>query len=489
MPRGTPLSPFERGQIAALKTEGKGINEISRMMERSSKVIRNYLKDPAGYGTHKTGGPKPKLTPRDKRALYKAASNKQLFTNFAESAMATTTFYCDECDMSFDDEMGVRKHMSEMHNSYFPYKCFTCKKNRVNHETESAEQMYQHTSTVHEGIEPDVRYSIELKVAIQNRRRPSAEQNSLNYSKIPANRVLISENMSTLTEMNPGASEFEVNANSSNMLRTDEWLARNIQPDNGSTRQDDPNLGLDLQNVRLFTTGENELADIRNCRLLSAEQVSEDDSKHAISQGFISVRDTLTNSGDDAIENVIISTEIKQECNNVEVHESTNNDNIGTTNEGITHSIQPESGSARGDESNSNEILQENIEALHNSAMAGRAPKKKQCSYKQFGCERMSHRLEWMEMKKVKKTKDPNAPKHGRTAYILWLMDSRSRITKPGLSVTDVAKAAAVEWNALKDKTKWEKAAAEDKERYWKESAVYDKKKLAPSCSELYESD
>ncbi|KAI1693282.1 hypothetical protein Ddc_22955 [Ditylenchus destructor] len=68
--------------------------------------------------------------------------------------MATTTFFCTECDMGFEDEMDVRNHMSEMHLSYFPYKCFTCKKSGVNHETVSAELMYQHTSTVHEGIEP-----------------------------------------------------------------------------------------------------------------------------------------------------------------------------------------------------------------------------------------------------------------------------------------------------------------------------------------------
>ncbi|KAI1714480.1 HMG (high mobility group) box domain-containing protein [Ditylenchus destructor] len=79
--------------------------------------------------------------------------------------------------------------------------------------------------------------------------------------------------------------------------------------------------------------------------------------------------------------------------------------------------------------------------------------------------------------KKAKKAKDPNAPKRGMSAYMLWLKDSRARITKPGMSVTDVSKAAGVEWNALKDKSKWEKAAAEDKKRYEKESAAYNKKK------------
>ncbi|VDK18764.1 unnamed protein product [Anisakis simplex] len=69
--------------------------------------------------------------------------------------------------------------------------------------------------------------------------------------------------------------------------------------------------------------------------------------------------------------------------------------------------------------------------------------------------------------------KDPNAPKRGKSAYIFWLSDNRARFTKPGVSVVEVTKAAAVEWNVLKDKSKWEKMAAEDKKRYVKELASY----------------
>ncbi|KAF8375605.1 hypothetical protein PRIPAC_82034 [Pristionchus pacificus] len=75
--------------------------------------------------------------------------------------------------------------------------------------------------------------------------------------------------------------------------------------------------------------------------------------------------------------------------------------------------------------------------------------------------------------KATRAKKDPNAPKRGASAYMLWLKDNRSRITKPGMSVIDVSKQAGVEWNAVKDKSKWEKAAAEDKKRYEKEMAAY----------------
>ncbi|KAI1691228.1 hypothetical protein Ddc_24368 [Ditylenchus destructor] len=231
-----------------------------------------------------------------------------------------------------------------------------------------------------EFLRKDVRFSFldfpskqnELKVSIQNCRRPSAEQTLPNDSKILVPRVLISsgttldgigntaaENISTSTEMNSGASEFEVNANNDNMIRTDEWLTHSIQPDNGSTRRDDPNLGLDLQDVRLFMARENELnAVVENCRRPSAEHFLEDDSKPVL------LRDTMTDAIDNATENRVTSTEIKQE-----------NDSVEVDNEAVTHSTQLESGSALGNESNLNECLQENIETQHNSAViaTGRA--------------------------------------------------------------------------------------------------------------------
>uniref|UniRef100_A0A914P5X3 HMG box domain-containing protein n=1 Tax=Panagrolaimus davidi TaxID=227884 RepID=A0A914P5X3_9BILA len=78
--------------------------------------------------------------------------------------------------------------------------------------------------------------------------------------------------------------------------------------------------------------------------------------------------------------------------------------------------------------------------------------------------------------KRGKKDKDPNAPKRGKSGYMIWLAENRARLTKPGMGVTDVTKAAGVEWGQIKDKTKWDKLAAEDKKRYEKEMAAYKKK-------------
>lgn len=51
------------------------------------------------------------------------------------------------------------------------------------------------------------------------------------------------------------------------------------------------------------------------------------------------------------------------------------------------------------------------------------------------------------------------------------MQENRANLKKPGMSVSDVAKAAGVEWGKLKDKSKWEKKAEEDKKRYERELA------------------
>uniref|UniRef100_A0A1I7X1Z7 HMG box domain-containing protein n=1 Tax=Heterorhabditis bacteriophora TaxID=37862 RepID=A0A1I7X1Z7_HETBA len=123
--------------------------------------------------------------------------------------------------------------------------------------------------------------------------------------------------------------------------------------------------------------------------------------------------------------------------------------------------------------------------------------------------------------KAERKKKDPNAPKRAQSAYMLWLNENRSKLAKPGMSVVDVSRvsiihylnlvhflvksayflarpmltyflqmfmyfvnlvftmtlyilqAAGVEWATVKDKSKWEKQAAEEKKRYEKEMAAY----------------
>jgi hypothetical protein len=69
---------------------------------------------------------------------------------------------------------------------------------------------------------------------------------------------------------------------------------------------------------------------------------------------------------------------------------------------------------------------------------------------------------------------DPNAPKRPLTAYFLWLKDNRARISQPGMTAPQIAKQAGTEWNALGDKSHWQKMAEQEKQRYEVAKAQYD---------------
>lgn len=80
-----------------------------------------------------------------------------------------------------------------------------------------------------------------------------------------------------------------------------------------------------------------------------------------------------------------------------------------------------------------------------------------------------------MRKKRVKKVKDENKPKRAASAYFIWLAEIREQIKKdnPGISITEISKKAGEMWKEVKDKSKWEKLAAEAKKEYEKAMADY----------------
>jgi len=72
------LNDFEKGQISILTTSGKTITEISNTINRSRRVIKNYLDMSENCGLKNKEVRKPKLTPRDNRMILKAASNNNI---------------------------------------------------------------------------------------------------------------------------------------------------------------------------------------------------------------------------------------------------------------------------------------------------------------------------------------------------------------------------------------------------------------------------
>ena len=78
MPKSFPLSNEEEAKILAYNKCGKSAREVARLIGRSHKVVTIYLKNPALYDKKKKRGVTTKLSPQDKRVIYRLASNSTL---------------------------------------------------------------------------------------------------------------------------------------------------------------------------------------------------------------------------------------------------------------------------------------------------------------------------------------------------------------------------------------------------------------------------
>jgi len=78
---------------------------------------------------------------------------------------------------------------------------------------------------------------------------------------------------------------------------------------------------------------------------------------------------------------------------------------------------------------------------------------------------------------KAKKVKDPNAPKKGMSAFMLFSNDQRNKIKadNPELSFGEIGRKVGEAWKALTDKQKqvYVKKSEEDKKRYESEMETY----------------
>ena len=77
MSTGKKLSEEEKIKISTLKAETtKSNREIARIINRSEKVMRNYLIDPVNYGNRKVSGAPCKISTSAKRLIVRVAANK-----------------------------------------------------------------------------------------------------------------------------------------------------------------------------------------------------------------------------------------------------------------------------------------------------------------------------------------------------------------------------------------------------------------------------
>ena len=94
---------------------------------------------------------------------------------------------------------------------------------------------------------------------------------------------------------------------------------------------------------------------------------------------------------------------------------------------------------------------------------------------------------------KPRKSKDPNAIKRPKSAYMYFSQEKRAQVKEenPDIKFTEVAKKLSELWKETEDKSEWEKQATEDKERYTKEKlerepASGDKKPKRPKSAYIF---
>ena len=76
MPHGIRLTELEQGKILAYKDSGMSIHQIAEKLNRSRKVISNFLRDPSSYIYKKKRGVRRKISEKAQRRLLRAASNQ-----------------------------------------------------------------------------------------------------------------------------------------------------------------------------------------------------------------------------------------------------------------------------------------------------------------------------------------------------------------------------------------------------------------------------
>lgn len=90
MPRGKKLSDVEQGKILAFMEQGLGIRETARKIDRSHRVVQNFLNDKENYGQTKRTGRKRLLDKRTEARIVRKASNSSLSVNQIRAEVGTS---------------------------------------------------------------------------------------------------------------------------------------------------------------------------------------------------------------------------------------------------------------------------------------------------------------------------------------------------------------------------------------------------------------
>src|SRR5579871_6089475 len=78
MSRGLQLTNSEKTKITNFHKKHNSYRQIASKIKRSYTVVRNYLRNPASYGTVKRSGRKTVVSPRDRRNILRKSSNARI---------------------------------------------------------------------------------------------------------------------------------------------------------------------------------------------------------------------------------------------------------------------------------------------------------------------------------------------------------------------------------------------------------------------------
>ncbi|XP_032570290.1 FACT complex subunit Ssrp1 [Drosophila sechellia] len=251
-------------------------------------------------------------------------------------------------------------------------------------------------------------------------------------------------------------------------IRFEEISSVNFARSGGSTRSFDFEVTLKNGTVHIFSSIEKEeyakLFDYITQKKLHVSNMGKDKSGY---------KDVDFGDSDNENEPDAYLARLKAEAREKEEDDDDGDSDEESTDEDFKPN-ENESDVAEEYDSNVESDSDEDSDASGGGGDSDGAKKKKEKSEKKEKKEK-KHKEKERTKKPSKKKKDSGKPKRATTAFMLWLNDTRESIKRenPGIKVTEIAKKGGEMWKELKDKSKWEDAAAKDKQRYHDEMRNY----------------
>nr|AAA28914.1 single-stranded recognition protein [Drosophila melanogaster] len=252
-------------------------------------------------------------------------------------------------------------------------------------------------------------------------------------------------------------------------IRFEEISSVNFARSGGSTRSFDFEVTLKNGTVHIFSSIEKEeyakLFDYITQKKLHVSNTGKDKSGY---------KDVDFGDSDNENEPDAYLARLKAEAREKEEDDDDGDSDEESTDEDFKPN-ENESDVAEEYDSNEESDSDEDSDASGGGGDSDGAKKKKEKKSEKKEKKEKKHKEKERTKKPSKKKKDSGKPKRATTAFMLWLNDTRESYKRenPGIKVTEIAKKGGEMWKELKDKSKWEDAAAKDKQRYHDEMRNY----------------